>query len=456
MNTAGDAGGVSLERGAINDWPTRKERLISFDGGVAENVATAMPDRYRFWDSTDRSTPRISRGAGLSYCAASFGGGSLSIDHRRFDRILGFDAERGQVRVEAGATLGVLFSFLLSRGHFLPTQPGFAGITIGGCIAAEVHGKNHARDGCFSRQVVELEVFHPLHGIVRASPDRESDLFNLTCGGYGLTGNILAATLQARKVSGLDVNIRVERLENIADLPAALENRAATDDFVYSWHDFRNPPFGTGFVVSGSIAKGRDGSIASLRPGLTAANRGRWRLPLWNRITTSIANRAYRGLMRESARIPLDEAMFPMNTRGKMYFGLFGGPGFCEYQAIVPRASFNDFVEQVRRGAEANRVAVTLASAKLFCGQQRLLRFSGDGICFAINVPRDGGSDRFLEHLDRLAEELCLLPNIIKDSRIGQKIVARAYPEYDEFRTRLSRHDPKRLYQSELSRRLGL
>ena len=130
---------------------TRRDALVSFDGGVRSSVEIARPDKLRFWTDRDWSAmpAAISRGAGLSYAAASFGAGGVSIEHHYYDRLIGFDERSRELTVEAGANLWTCQRFLLSRGFFLPCHPGHGRITIGGCVAAEVHGKNPWRDGTF-------------------------------------------------------------------------------------------------------------------------------------------------------------------------------------------------------------------------------------------------------------------------------------------------------------------
>src|SRR5262245_24673207 len=50
---------------------TTPVELVSFDGGTRLKSSVTMPDRYRFWDGQPPPCG-ISRGAGLSYVAASF------------------------------------------------------------------------------------------------------------------------------------------------------------------------------------------------------------------------------------------------------------------------------------------------------------------------------------------------------------------------------------------------
>ena len=101
-------------------------------------------------------------------------------------------------------------------------------------------------------------------------------------------------------------------------------------------------------------------------------------------------------------------------------------------------------------------VAVTLASAKCFGGDRKLLRFSGEGLCFALNIPRDDRAPAFIAFLDSLLPKLGGIPNLIKDSRLPRAVMESCYGEADEFRSRLKDFDPRRRFRSELSERLCL
>ena len=185
--------------------------FVSFDGAVSATglCMCQRPDRYRFIDAPDPDpAPRIARGGGYSYAAASFGAGSVVRDMRRFNRILRFDPATRIIEVESGVTLGDVFAVASREGLGLPVQPGYPAITVGGCIAANVHGKNPVREGTFVDSVLHLTLFHPARGVLRLSPDTAPGLFDLTCGGYGLTGVIVSATLRLEPLPGHVVSIR--------------------------------------------------------------------------------------------------------------------------------------------------------------------------------------------------------------------------------------------------------
>ena len=108
-----------------------------------------------------RSRP-LTRGLGRSYGdsalpppgAREIAGSTLA------DRILDFDPATGLLRAEAGLTLRDLAWTLLPRGFFPPVVPGTQFVTLGGMIAADVHGKNHHVDGTVGRHVRSLSDPH--------------------------------------------------------------------------------------------------------------------------------------------------------------------------------------------------------------------------------------------------------------------------------------------------------
>ena len=88
----------------------------------------------------------VARGNGRSYgdSAASF---TNTIHMKHFNRMLSFDEENGRLVAEAGVLLADIIDAFLKIGWFPSVTPGTKFVTLGGMIAADVHGKNHHKDG---------------------------------------------------------------------------------------------------------------------------------------------------------------------------------------------------------------------------------------------------------------------------------------------------------------------
>jgi decaprenylphospho-beta-D-ribofuranose 2-oxidase len=439
---------------------TAASDLVSFDGGVRRREALMRPDRYRDLMSLPPGQPRIVRGGGYSYVAAGFGGGGVVQDARAFNRIVAFDESTGVLECEGATTLGKIFTVAAPRGWYLPVQPGYPDITIGGCIATDVHGKNQLKDGTFRQGVTSLDLYHPRHGVLRLDRRTDGELLELTCGGLGLTGHILRARLQLERIPEGRVRISRHRIARFEDTLTVLETHAARADLVYTWHDFtlRGGGFGRGFAYAGRFVPG----IADPRPGrarsVDAQTRARFRVQLLNGATTPAFNRAYelwQSVQPAERDTSLFDALFPV-ARKVVYFELFGRTGFHEYQVLVPHDRFPALARSLREYLGRHRTPVTLASCKLFAGSQRYLRFEGPGLCLALDFARGDAGARLAAFLDGLVRELGARPNVSKDSRLPREVVAACYPEYGAFRDSLRAFDPERVYRSEVSERLGL
>ncbi|HEX3914558.1 MAG TPA: FAD-binding oxidoreductase [Steroidobacteraceae bacterium] len=444
------------------DWPGAPQSIYiadSFDGAISLKCAVQKPDRYSFFGAGTTTHCAIARGAGLSYAAASFGGDAISVDMSSFDRVLAFCDKTGIVEVEAGIRLGDLYNFLIRRNFYLPIQPGHGRISIGGCIAADVHGKNPFRDGTFAKQVQSVKLFHPDHGIVNLSETAQPALFRATCGGYGTTGIIISAQLRCVRVPGNAVEVHIEKVASVNEGVLRLRSLAHDSDFVYSWHDLTLPSaqFGRGHVVVARFVNVPITRPSQLYiPQLLPNSRERWPVGVytfWTARAINAAHAATRG--RNTKHVTLDQSLFPIHG-SEHYFSAFGKKGFHEFQAIVPHDSFGEYIAGIRAATAYHSVTITLAAAKIFAGTSTLIRFDGDGVCFTINFPRSQRSPEFMHSLDQLLLEVGGRPNPIKDSRLPRHIAEAAYPELPHLRSVLHSWDKSRMFRSELSVRLGL
>lgn len=441
--------------------PAKRVSLITFDRGLRETADVLRPDRYRVLQLAAAESPCIARGAGYSYTAASFGGGSRVIDMTRFSRVLRFEPAERLIEVEAGISIGDVLRITAPAQLWLPVQPGYPDITVGGCIAPNVHGKNPARSGTFRHSVVDLTLYHPENGTRRIDAQSDPELFDLTCGGFGLTGIIVAATLRLEPLPGGRLSMHSVQLASLSDGVSYLQSRGPDPAFTYTWHDVAPGPrgFGRGVAYEGIFVPGPARHEDFDRRYLRIDPIG-WRMPgsAWNRLTTPLFNSAHwwrERLKPERQELALFDSLFPFARRPAIFL-LFGRAGFIEHQAIVPDGATTGYLEHLTRVFRAGRPAAVLVSMKRFRGTPRWLRFERDGVCVTTYLPRTQEALAYLPELERLAATTGSLVNIMKDSRMPAAVVRALYPGYEEFRAALRQHDPARLFRSELSERLGL
>ena len=434
----------------------RRSRFVSFDGFVSLSTWHQRPDRYRHLELDLGGAARISRGGGYSYAAASFGEGVIVQDFSAFDRLLDFDG-KSIVRVEAGISVDRLSAWAAKRGLYLPVLPGYPAITIGGCIAADVHGKNPARDGTFADWVEAMTLYHPRRGFHAITREADAELFAATCGGFGLTGTIVDATLRLAPMPAESILVESAAVRSFEEAIDAF-TRASGSDLVYAWHsgDARNS-FGEGIVFRGTWAHADpDREPGSYRP-MTPSQRARWPWSLWNRATIAAARMwfAGRSLRRPSRTQTPFEAAFPFAYH-TAYHRLFGAPGLAELQVLVPHDAIANFVGGATELLRRIRPPLVMISTRPFRGAQRSLSMTGTGILFTLDLSRTGRTREFLTAFDDLTLSVHAQPNLAKDSRAPAALARASLPGYERFAQAIRTFDPARLYQSELSRRIGL
>jgi len=451
---------------------TESDKLLtSFDGGFKCKVPTKSikTSADLNLDKEFKNKHFISRGAGMSFAPASFRPDTLSLLSSA-NSVISFDKETKMVEVDAGMSVGDLGHYLMDKGFYIKTVPGYPSITIGGCIATDAHGKNQLQDGTFQNLVESFELYHPEYGLQSVSRASNQKLFDLTCGGFGLTGHMVSAKLRLSKLKSNYLNLHTEELPDIYDLPMALERINKRDcDMLLSWHNFllNGKKFGHGFIQYGFFSKNKS-SIQSQNdsfnqkpiPGLFPDSRGDGWPSVFSYVPTSLMNSLYTYLQKMSCAnpraIPLSSCSFPSLKLRDLYFNAFGANGFLEHQAVVPVFDFAEYIDRIKWWLNQNELPITIASSKYFGGRGKYLQFRSSGICFAMDFPRCKKAYEFLAYLDQVCIELGCLPNIIKDSRIEADCVSKTYREYELFRKALRDYDPWRLCRSELSDRLKL
>src|SRR3979409_1675280 len=201
---------------------TGARRLLTGWGGTAPTAAPAAPavvghEAVQAVEEVLEHPGRrglIARGLGRSYGDAAQNAGGSVIDATTLDRVLDLDLDRGVIRVEAGGGVASPLRLLGPRGWFVPGTPGTRYVTVGGALAADIHGKNHHVDGSFANHVERITLPTP-KGVHEIGPDDDPELFWTTAGGMGLTGVVTEATFRLIPIETAYVTVDTERASDL-------------------------------------------------------------------------------------------------------------------------------------------------------------------------------------------------------------------------------------------------
>ncbi len=411
----------------------------------------------------------LCRGLGRSYGDSSLPPSDhpVAANTTRADRILSFNPRRdapdaGLLHAEAGLSLLDMNRVLMPLGWFTPVTPGTQFVTLGGMVAADVHGKNQHIAGNIGHHVTRLRIRVADGRILWCSPDQHSDLFEATIGGMGLTGHILEIAVQMEPISSPWIWQHTERIADIDRFEAALDRAARAWPMTVGWIDCVSGGrhLGRGILMCGRWAEPHEAPSAPPRPRLSP--RMPFHLPSWavSGPTVRAFNEVfYRKHWRpETTGVTSPEAFFYPLDFVRDWNRAYGRRGFTQWQGLIPRAArpgaARRLLEVLTRRGGASPLAVIKDCDIDGVGT---LSFPGKGTTLALDIAMRDGTQALIDELNEalLAEGGRIY--LAKDSLTRpEHFRAMEGKRLERFRAARDRWDPKRRFRSAQSERLGL
>jgi decaprenylphospho-beta-D-ribofuranose 2-oxidase len=413
------------------------------------------------------SASLIARGAGRAYGDAALNDRNRVVDVQRLNRMLAFDPETGVLRCEAGVTIAELLEIFLPRGFFPPVTPGTKFVTLGGSLAADVHGKNHHRDASLGSHVLSFDLMLASGEVRRCSREENSDLFWATVGGMGLTGVILELELRLRRVESAYITGEVVRARNVDEAIETFER--ADRDYGYSvaWIDCttggRSGALGRSVINLGNFAPRAALNGRRAAAPLSAGSRMRLAVPInlpnfaLNPFTVRAFNEVYYALHRGAKRVLADyESFFYPLDSIHHWNRIYGKRGFVQYQCVWPlkesRAGLIETLEAITENGRASFLTVL----KKFGPQEGILSFPMEGYTLALDFPVEDGLFSFLDRLDEMVLKRGGRVYLAKDARMRPEVFKAMYRDLERWQAIKAQIDPGNCFSSALSRRLGI
>ena len=420
------------------------------------HVARGLEDLVRCVESQAAVLPQ---GNGRSYGDAGLF--EVVVSTLELNRLLAFDRTTGVLRAEAGVTLDEIIRFALPKGWFLPVTPGTKQATLGGCVAADVHGKNHHRDGSIGHFIDALELVLADGSVVPCSPTEKPDLFRATIGGMGLTGFVYAVDLRLRPVTSAFVDNLTIKTANLAETCAVLLQ--TQEDHLYSvaWIDCLSRRLGRGLVMLGDHApraavEGRPFRLhREARVGLPFLPGFTLNRPVVKTLNALYYGRQWRA--RCQRLVHYDPYFYPLDVVSN-WNRAYGRRGFLQYQFAFPFEGAEATIEDFAGSLAAAGFGSTFAVLKTFGARQAgILSFPCPGFTLALDLPV--GAGRVIPLLQRLTEGVIDAGGrvyLAKDAVVTPDQFRRMYPRLDEFRRVKQMYDPQCRLRSAQSDRLEI
>jgi len=337
----------------------------------------------------EKNSQYIARGNGRSYGDSSINQ-SLTITMTKLNRFIEWNEDSGELVAESGALLSDVIETFLPFGWFPYVTPGTKFVTLGGAIASDVHGKNHHLEGSFGNYVNWIEIIDETNQVLRCSKTENTELFNWTIGGMGLTGIITKCSIRLKKIETGWINQRTVVNNTLKE---TLNSFDENHDSLYTvaWIDClaKGKIFGRSLLFTGEHASLNEVNFENIFP------RARSRvfslffdLPsfLLNNFTVAIFNYLYffQNSKKLNQLVDWDKYFYPLDSIGN-WNRLYGRKGFFQFQCILPIDKSYIGLQEILRRVQKDSSGSFLAVLKKFGPGHGNLSFPREGYTLALD-----------------------------------------------------------------------
>ncbi|WP_187477686.1 FAD-dependent oxidoreductase [Amniculibacterium sp. G2-70] len=367
----------------------------------------------------------IARGNGRCYGDASLAENIFST--KRLNKFIGFNRIDGIIECESGVLLSDILEVSVPQGFFLTVTPGTKFVSVGGAIASDVHGKNHHAEGCFSESVLAFKILNENSEVLHCSRSENTDLFWATIGGMGLTGIILSATVQLKKIETAYIrqeSIKAENLDEIFQLFDESENWTYTVAWIDCLQKGKN--IGRSILMRGEHALLNELPQNLAKTPLKLKKKFMPTVPFYfpsfvlNAFTVKAFNFLYFNKQRNKEVknfIDYETFFYPLDAVHD-WNKIYGKQGFIQYQMVIPKSQGKAGMKAILETIANSGNGSFLAVLKLFGkdNPHAYNSFPMEGYTLALDFKVNKKLPELVNKLDAIVEQFGGRIYLTKDS----------------------------------------
>jgi len=408
-----------------------------------QDVYHVYPDSFSFPKlEQDDSLSFLAYAQGRSYGDVCLNEDGILLDTHHLDHFIQYDKEKGLLRCEAGVTFENILQLIVPHNWFLPVTPGTKYVSVGGAVANDVHGKNHHKAGTFGKYITQFELLRSTGERLICSPKENTELFNATIGGLGLTGLINWVEFSLKKIPGHHIQQETLRFNNLSEFFQISDDSDKDWEYTVAWIDCiaQGDELGRGLFMRGNHCdsnkkyKSKESKLAIPFDAPSF---------LLNKYTVKAFNQLYfKRPIKQHSKVKLDPFFYPLDGISK-WNRLYGKKGFMQYQCVIPTEHREEAMLEMLKLISASGQASFLSVLKEFGDIQSpgLLSFPRKGTTLALDFPNRG--DRtlaLLEQLDVITLKFNGSVYPAKDARMSAESFSQYYSNWNDFEAHIDPH----------------
>lgn len=443
---------------------SRNSVMTNFGRSLSLKMQQYRPSKIRDIPKviTSHTPTLLARGTGKSYGDAALNEGGLLLTER-LNRILAFDVTTGALTAEAGVLLADILKVTVPKGWMVPVLPGTQYITIGGALAANVHGKNQYCEGEFADHVTHFTLRLSDGTLITCSEQQNPSWFWATAAGYGLTGMIEEVTLQLKRIQSASLASVSKRILHMDMMIDAFEEARSQSNYMVGWidHTASGDDLGSGIFSSAVHLSEEEGGLPL---ELFKPRSPRLSVPctmprfVLNRHHMALYNQwRFRKIKRERRHIESFEQFFHPLDNIKHWHRLYGHTGMLQYQFLIPESDqVRDQLHRLLKQIHEEGLFSCLAVIKYHGHHRGLLSFSRPGYSVALDFPATSKVRAFLSRFTERILEMGGRVYLAKDQILTAEQFGRMESNITAWQAIAGEMDPHHFWQSALSKRLQL
>lgn len=389
----------------------------------------------------------------------SFGDNAINkntiISLKKFNKIISFNKSLGIIHVESGILIADILKQICLNGWFFPVTPGSKYVSIGGIIANNSHGKNTKKNQ-IKHFIQELKIILPNGKVVICSKNKNQKLFNLSIGGFGLTGIIISAKIKLKKIKSIYINQKIKKFSSYKEF-FNLIYEANSYEYYVSWIESISKNNIKGLTFFGKHKMNDKNLKLNINDKkLDIISFVYLKFFVNNYFGIRLINFIYKKikLIFHKKIVDVNEFFYPQD-KFTDFNKIYGANGFIQVQFVVKKVYFEKIMNEISIFFKKKGLFSSFIIVKTINEKGQYLNYTGNGISISMDLPVKNKRKIIENFMNYIFKKYNVDINFSKDSIVDYDFIKKN-KNYLKFKKDLKNIIKKNNIESYFSKRLKI